>query len=75
MVLSGGVLLLANAAWNAVVWPPFLRRVVRDPRARDEQGRATTFLRVHVGLIAVTGGLSVASLVAGLRLVAGRSVR
>ena len=68
MVRTGGALLLLNAVWNLVVWPPFLRRVLRDPRARDERGGATTFLRVHVGLIGVTAALTVASVVPGLRL-------
>jgi len=48
------VLLLVNAAWNAIVWPPFLRRVARDPRARDADGRATAFLRVHIILVSVS---------------------
>jgi hypothetical protein len=69
MIRTGGALLLLNAVWNVVVWPPFLRRVLRDPRARDEQGRATTFLRVHAGLIGVTAVLTLASLVPGVRLV------
>jgi hypothetical protein len=70
MVLTGGVLLLVNAAWNFFVWPPFLfRRVLHDPRARDERGQATTFLRVHVGLIVVAAVLGILSLVFGLLLV------
>lgn len=40
-----------NVIFSLVVWPPFLRRVKADPRARDEDGRATRFLIVHVVLI------------------------
>lgn len=60
------VLLIANAVWNAVVWPPFLRRVRKDPRARDASGRATTFLRVHTILIGISLLLAVVSLVVGV---------
>ena len=59
-------ILIANAVWNAVVWPPFLRRVRKDPRARDAAGRATTFLRVHTVLIGVSLLLAAISLVVGV---------
>ncbi|QOD09358.1 SCO4848 family membrane protein [Rathayibacter toxicus] len=59
-------ILIANAVWNAVVWPPFLRRVRLDPRARDENGRATTFLRVHLILVGISLILAVVSLVVGV---------
>ncbi len=59
-------LLFANAAFNAVVWPRFYARVAADPRARDEAGAATRFLRVHGALIAVALLLAVASAVAGI---------
>jgi hypothetical protein len=69
VVATSGVLLLINAAWNFFVWPPFLfRRVLKDERARDAEGRATTFLRVHVGLILVAALLGIISLVFGLLL-------
>src|SRR4051794_32294142 len=65
-----GTLLLVDAAWKFFVWPPFLfRRVLHDPRARDEWGQATTFLRVHVGLIVVAAVLGILSLVFGLLLI------
>ena len=59
-------ILIANAVWNAVVWPPFLRRIRKDPRARDASGRATTFLRVHTILIGISLALAAVSLVAGV---------
>ncbi len=70
MVRAGGLLLLLNGVWNLAVWPPFLRRVQRDPRAHDEQGRATPFLRVHLILTATAGALALVSLVLGGRLTA-----
>lgn len=59
-------ILIANAVWNAVVWPPFLRRVRKDLRARDSEGRATTFLRVHTVLIGTSLALAAVSLVVGV---------
>ncbi|KQX73837.1 MULTISPECIES: SCO4848 family membrane protein [Aeromicrobium] len=60
------VLLIVAGVWNVVVWPPFLRRVLKDPRARDEAGRATTFLTVHVVLVTVSLTLGLATGVVGI---------
>lgn len=65
------ILLLANAVFNAVVWPQFYRRVARDPRARDENGKATKFLTVHIVLIAIALVLAAASAIAGVIALAG----
>ena len=46
-------LLLANAVFNVLAWPTFLRRVLRDPRARDAAGKATRFLTVHIVLVTI----------------------
>ncbi|MET4637766.1 hypothetical protein [Mycetocola sp. 2940] len=62
------VVLFANALFNVVAWPQFLRRVSRDPRARNASGKATAFLRVHVVLVAIALALAVASVVAGIVL-------
>lgn len=64
-------LLLANAVFNAVVWPRFGARVARDARARDDQGRATHFLIVHRVLVVVALLLAVASAVAGVTVLIG----
>lgn len=72
MTIALGILLLLNAAFNVVTWPQFLRRVGADPRARDADGRATPFLRVHQVLVALALTLAAASAVAGVwALVAG----
>lgn len=60
------VLLFLNAAFNILVWPTFYRRVAKDPRARDAQGRATRFLAVHAVLIAIALTLAAASVIAGV---------
>lgn len=57
-------LLLANAAFNVLVWPTFYRRVAKDPRARDDHGRPTRFLIVHGVLIALALVLALASVIA-----------
>jgi hypothetical protein len=64
-------LLFANAIFNVVAWPQFLRRVSRDPRARDASGRATAFLRVHLILVTIAIALAAASVVAGVVLLVG----
>jgi hypothetical protein len=53
MLVALAVALLLNAVFNVVVWPRFLARIARDPRARAEDGSRTTFYRVHVVLISV----------------------
>ena len=60
------VLLFANALFNAIVWPRFYQRIAKDPRARDENGKATPFLTVHVVLITIALVLAMASVVAGV---------
>ena len=68
MVVFAGILLLINAFYNVVVWPRFWTRVAKDPRARDEQGRATKFLKVHAILIGIALLIAVVSAIAGIML-------
>jgi hypothetical protein len=58
--LGWSLVLVVTGLWNLLIWPRFLQRVTRDPRARDASGAATTFLRVHVVLIAVSLVLALA---------------
>jgi ABC-type transport system involved in cytochrome bd biosynthesis fused ATPase/permease subunit len=60
------VLLLVNALYNVVVWPRFFQRVAKDARARDADGRRTTFFRVHAVLIGIALVLALFSAVAGV---------
>jgi uncharacterized membrane protein len=64
-VAVSGLLIVAGL-WNLLIWPQFLRRVVKDPRARDASGRATTFLTVHVVLVSVSMALGAAVLIVGI---------
>ncbi|GAA1467268.1 SCO4848 family membrane protein [Microbacterium thalassium] len=69
MLILAAVLLLANAVFNAVVWPRFYPRIAADPRARDDEGRRTPFYTVHVVLISVALVLAAVSAVAGVVIV------
>ncbi|MFT3799491.1 SCO4848 family membrane protein [Microbacterium sp.] len=63
-------LLLVNAAFNALVWPQFSRRIAKDPRARDADGKPTRFLIVHAVLIGAALALALASLIAAVAALA-----
>ncbi|RYJ00431.1 MAG: hypothetical protein EON52_23665 [Actinomycetales bacterium] len=64
--VAWSLLLLVVAAWNLFIWPQFWRRVTKDDRARDAEGRTTTFFRVHAILIGVSLALAVAVGVLGI---------
>lgn len=66
-----GIFLLVNAAFNIVVWPQFLRRVAKDPRARDDAGKVTAFFTVHLVLITIALVLAVVSAVFGIVVLTG----
>lgn len=65
------ILLFLNAAFNVIVWPRFYKRVAQDPRARDADGRATAFLKVHVVLIVIALVLALVSAIAGVAALVG----
>lgn len=65
------VVLIIAGVWSLVVWPQFLRRVVKDPRARDTAGKATKFLTVHLVLVGVSMVLGAATAVIGIMALAG----
>ena len=60
------IVLIVAGVWSLVVWPQFLRRVMKDPRARDAGGRATRFLTVHVVLVSVSMVLGAATAAIGV---------
>ena len=64
--LAWSLVLVITAIWNFVIWPPFLKRVRKDERSRDAAGNATTFLRVHTILIAISLVLAAAIGVLGI---------
>ncbi|GAA1762115.1 hypothetical protein GCM10009712_08560 [Pseudarthrobacter sulfonivorans] len=64
--LFAALLLIIAGVWSLVVWPQFLRRVMKDPRARDADGKATKFLTVHVVLVSISMVLGAATAVIGV---------
>ena len=64
--MTAAIILLVNGVFNWIVWPPFYRRTASDPRARDDQGKATRFLKIHAILIGTALLLAVVSLVIGV---------
>ncbi|MHA7155263.1 SCO4848 family membrane protein [Arthrobacter sp. TMN-50] len=65
------LILILAGAWTLIVWPPFLRRVFKDPRSKDESGAPTRFLKVHFMLITTSMILGIATLVIGVRTLIG----
>ncbi|MGW9413276.1 SCO4848 family membrane protein [Arthrobacter cupressi] len=63
--ILGWVLVIAGA-WSLAVWPQFLKRVMKDPRARDASGKATRFLTVHVVLVSISMVLGLATAAIGV---------
>ncbi|GAA1119978.1 SCO4848 family membrane protein [Arthrobacter flavus] len=61
------LILILSGVWTLIVWPPFLRRIFKDPRSKDEQGAPTRFLKVHFMLISTSMILGLATLVIGIR--------
>lgn len=61
-----GWVLIVAGVWSLVVWPQFLKRVMKDPRARDAAGKATKFLTVHVVLVSVSMVLGLATAAIGV---------
>ena len=75
MVVTTGVLLLISAGMHFLVWPPFLlRRVMRDPRARDDRGESTGFQRFNLALLVLSFLVGLLSLVFGLLLLLSPSL-
>jgi hypothetical protein len=70
-VIPLAIVLFLNAVFNAVVWPQFYKRVAKDPRAKDANGKATTFLKVHAVLIGIALVLALVSLLAGIAALTG----
>jgi hypothetical protein len=60
------VVLIISGVWSLAVWPQFLRRVMKDPRARDAAGKATKFLTVHVVLVTISMVLGAATAAIGI---------
>ena len=65
------ILLIIAGVWSLAVWPQFLRRVMKDPRARDAAGNATKFLTVHLVLVSISMVLGAATAAIGVLALLG----
>ena len=65
------VVLIVAGLWSLVVWPQFLRRVIKDPRSRDTNGKATRFLTVHIILVSISMLLGAATAAIGIAALLG----
>jgi hypothetical protein len=65
------IVLVVAGVWSLAVWPQFLRRVMKDPRARDTAGKATKFLTVHLVLVSISMVLGAATAVIGVLALLG----
>ena len=65
------IVLVIAGVWSLAVWPQFLRRVMKDPRARDAAGKATKFLTVHLVLVGISMVLGAATAVIGVLALLG----
>ena len=71
MIAFPAAVLFISAVFNVLAWPTFFRRVARDPRARDDNGKHTAFYRVHLVLLVVALAIAAAAIVAGVLLLIG----
>lgn len=71
MPLPLALVLILAGVWTLIVWPPFLRRILKDPRAKDDAGRATRFMTVHLMLISTSMVLGLATAIIGIRAAIG----
>ncbi|MDR7161149.1 putative membrane protein [Arthrobacter sp. BE255] len=69
--MFAAILLVIAGVWSLSVWPQFLRRVMKDPRARDAAGKATKFLTVHLVLVSISMVLGAATAVIGVMALLG----
>ncbi|MBD8043063.1 hypothetical protein H9638_04475 [Arthrobacter sp. Sa2BUA2] len=72
MVLSAPLafVLIVAGLWSIIVWPPFLKRVLKDPAARDANGAPTRFMTVNLMMISTAIIFGLATTIIGVRALA-----
>ncbi|MCC3282386.1 MULTISPECIES: SCO4848 family membrane protein [Arthrobacter] len=63
--------LIAAGLWSVIAWLPFLRRVLKDPQARDANGAPTRFMTTNLMMITTAMIFGIATAVIGVRALAG----
>ena len=61
-----GVLVVAGF-WSIIVWPPFLRKALKDPASREENGAMSRNLMVTLMLISTSMVFGLATAIIGVR--------
>ncbi|MGW9402445.1 SCO4848 family membrane protein [Arthrobacter sp. NPDC055585] len=61
------LVLVIAGLWSIIVWPVFLKRVLKDPQARDANGAPTRFLTTNLMMISTAMIFALATAVIGVR--------
>ncbi|MCC3292067.1 MULTISPECIES: SCO4848 family membrane protein [unclassified Arthrobacter] len=69
MVLSTplALVLVIAGLWSLIVWPPYLRDVLKSPQARDTNGAPTRYMTTNLMKISTAMVFGLATLVIGIR--------
>ncbi|KAD3515277.1 hypothetical protein GD627_13445 [Arthrobacter yangruifuii] len=69
MVLSTplSLVLVIAGLWSVIVWPSYLRDVLKSPKSRDANGAATRYMTMNLMKISTAIILGLATLVIGVR--------
>ena len=65
------LVLVIAGLWSILVWPPFLKRTLKDPQARDANGAPTRFMTTNLMLISTAMIFGLATAVIGVRGLVG----
>ncbi|MCC3277255.1 MULTISPECIES: SCO4848 family membrane protein [unclassified Arthrobacter] len=65
------LVLIVAGLWSILVWPSFLKDVLKSPQARDENGAATRYMTVNLMKISSAMVFGLATIVIGIRALAG----
>ena len=73
MVLSTplALVLVVAGLWSLIVWPPYLRDVLKSPQARDANGAPTRYMTTNLMKISTAMVFGLATLVIGIRGLVG----
>ena len=61
------LVLVIAGLWSIIVWPVFLKRVLKDPQSRDANGAPTRFLTTNLMMISTAIIFALATAVIGVR--------
>lgn len=61
------LVLVIAGLWTILVWPPFLKDVLKSPKARDENGAPTRYMTTNLMKISTAMVFGLATAVIGIR--------